>query len=408
MRILLVHNFYREPGGEDVVFAQEQSLLKQKGHEVFTYTRSNDEASDESTLGRIKLLRTIVSAPESKKDIVAIIREQQPDLIHIHNSFMMISPSVYEACWEARVPTVKTIHNYRLLCPAAYLFRNGSICEECITGGLTRGISHGCYRDSKLNTAAVAFMLKYHRVAGTYTKKVNAFITLTEFARNKLVASGFPADRIHVKSNFVDPDPGAREGAGQHALFAGRLSREKGPDVALKAWARVKYPIPLKIAGDGPELEPLRNLAASLGLRNVEFLGRVDRNKMRLLMKTAQFLVLPSLWYEGFPMVLAESFACGLPAIGSRLGAMEEIIVHGFNGLHFTPASSEDLAEQVNWACEHPERIVEMGNHARKTYEAKYCASANYEKLMSIYGKAIDSMRGFRDKLSEEETVPSL
>jgi glycosyltransferase involved in cell wall biosynthesis len=407
MRILLVHNFYREPGGEDVVFAQEQSLLKNKGHDVVTYTRSNDEASDESTLGRIKLLRTIVSAPDSKRDIAAIIQKHQPDLIHIHNSFMMISPSIYEACWEARIPTVKTIHNYRLLCPAAYLFRKGSICEECMTHGLMRGVSHGCYRESKLNTAAVAVMLKYHRLAGTYTEKVNAFIALTEFAKNKLVANGFPADRLHVKSNFVDPDPGAREGAGQHALFAGRLSPEKGPDVALKAWARVKYPIQLKIAGDGPELESLKNLAASLGLTNVEFLGRVDRSQMRLLMKTARFLVLPSLWYEGFPMVLAECFACGVPAIGSRLGAMEEIINHGFNGLHFTAASSEDLADQVNWACENPQRISEMGRNARQTYESKYRASTNYETLMSIYGKAIDSMNEHRSGFLDEKRVAS-
>jgi glycosyltransferase involved in cell wall biosynthesis len=389
MKILLIHNFYREPGGEDVVFAQEQRLLERKGHCVITYVRSNQEADDSSVIDRLRMLKTIVWAQDSRKDIKLLLHAEKPDLVHVHNTFMMVSPSIFEACTEAGVPTVQTVHNYRLLCPATYLFRNGQVCEECISVGLMSGVRHGCYRNSRTATAAVAIMLAVHRTRETWSKEVNAFISLTEFAKRKLVDSGLPPEKVHVKPNFVEHDPGERSSTGDYALFVGRLSPEKGVELLLKAWGLLKAPFPLRIAGDGPARSELEAQVQKEKVPNVEFLGRLDRDQTREAMKGARFLMLPSLWYEGFPMVLAESFACGVPVLGSRLGAMQEVIDDGHNGLHFLAGSPEDLAEKAVWAWEHPADMLLMGRNARRKYETKYGPDSNYASLMEIYGKAI-------------------
>jgi glycosyltransferase involved in cell wall biosynthesis len=390
MKILLVHNYYQQPGGEDVVFTQERRLLEQKGHQVITYTRTNQEAAHTSLAGRVKLLKTIVSAEDSRQQIASILDAEKPDLAHIHNTFMMISPSIYTACWQARVPTVQTLHNYRLYCPAVTLYRDGHVCEDCITGGLMQGVRYGCYRGSKLTTAAVAMMLKVHRSRGTWTQRVNGFIALTEFAKRKFVDNGLPVDKVHVKPNFVDLNPEKREAVGKYAFFAGRLTPEKGIATLLDAWRLLEKPLPLKIVGDGTSRNALESQARRNGLRDVEFLGWRDGEQTRDLMKRACFVVVPSLWYEGFPMVLAESFACGVPVIASRLGAMEEIVAHGHTGLHFQPGSAEDLAQAVQWALKHPESIAEMGRNARRQYELRYTPEVNYALLMEIYGKAMN------------------
>jgi glycosyltransferase involved in cell wall biosynthesis len=390
MKILMVHNFYQQPGGEDVVFAQEHQLLESKGHRVITYTRTNYEADRLSGLNRVRLLRTIIFANDSRDDVASILREEKPDLVHIHNTFMMVSPSIYQACAEAGVPTVQTLHNYRLLCPAHMLYRDGHVCEECIDHGLLRGVRHGCYRNSTAGTAAVAMMLKVHRARGTWNEKVNAFIALTEFAKQKFVDSGLPSEKVHVKPNFVAPDPGEREVAGDYALFVGRLSPEKGVSVLLEAWRRLKYPMQLKIVGDGPARLQLEAQAERDNLRQVEFLGRLGGDQVREVMKQARVVVVPSLWYEGFPMVLAESFACGVPVLVSRLGAMQEVVDDGHIGLHFTPGDAEDLARKVRWTSEHPFEMAAMGRSARQKFETKYGSEANYGSLMDIYAKAID------------------
>ena len=393
MKILLVHNFYREPGGEDVVFAQEQRLLERKGHQVITYTRSNHETDSFSLIEQLGLLKTIVSAQDSRIDIERLLHKEKPDVVHVHNTFMMISPSIYKACNQARVPIVQTLHNYRLLCPASYLFRDGAVCEECISGSLMRGVRYGCYRESRAATAAVASMLKMHRMLGTWSASIDAFISLTEFAKQKLVENGFPPERVHVKPNFVDEDPGERKGAGDYVLFVGRLSPEKGVGTLLKSWGLLGNPITLKIAGDGPARADLEAQAQQANLKGVEFLGRLDAERTRITMKGARFLVMPSLWYEGFPMVLAESFACGVPILGSRLGALHELIDDGENGLHFTAGSAEDLASKVEWAWEHPTEIARMGRSARDKFERKYGSDANYASLMEIYSNAIRENR---------------
>lgn len=384
MKILLVHNSYQQPGGEDVVFEQEGQLLERYGHQVIRYKRSNHELEGLSGLQRLKLVRTILSADDSKRDIGNILRAEKPKLVHVHNTFMMISPSIYEACQMAQIPVVHTLHNYRLLCPATTHYRDGQVCEECAERSLLRSVWHGCYRDSRA-TAAVALMLKVHRARGTWTKAVDGYIALTEFSRQKFIEGGLPANRIHVKPNIVACDPGESDGRGQYALFVGRLSPEKGVSTLLAAWKQLTVSLPLMIVGDGPLRQGLEAEAERNGLRHVTFRGHVNNNDTREAMKHAAFLILPSLWYEGFPMVIAESLACGTPVLGSRLGSTEELIDDGRTGLHFTAGDASDLARKVEWAWSHPSELAAMGHEARRVYQTLYTPEKNYLQLMDIY-----------------------
>jgi glycosyltransferase involved in cell wall biosynthesis len=402
MKILLVHNFYTQPGGEDIVFEQECRMLRRKGHVVITYTRKNVETENISAIGQVKLLKTIVSAGDSRDDIVKILREETPDIVHIHNSFMMISPSIYSACAEAGVPTVQTLHNYRLLCPTVTFYRDGHVCEECVDHGLMRGVLHACYRHSYGATAAVALMLKTHRIRGTWTQKITAYIALTEFARNKFVTNGLPAEKIHIKPNFVDPDPGMRESVGEYALFVGRLSPEKGVSTLIEAWSLLSTGIPLKIAGDGPERGTLEEQVRNGDIKNIEFVGRLTNEDTRTLISRSAFLVLPSLWYEGFPMVLVESYACGVPVVGSSIGALRELIEDGKTGLQFTVGDPADLAHKVQWAFENPKAMEAMGRIARQKFEDQYGVEANYEMLMTIYRRAISEVSTSSSTISPE------
>ena len=385
MKILLVHNSYQQPGGEDVVFEQEGQLLERYGHEVIRYRRSNRELEGLSGLQRLVLVKNIISAADSKSDIDKILRAQKPDLVHVHNTFMMISPSIYEVCQKAEIPVVQTLHNYRLLCPGTTHYRDGQVCEECTEHSLMRGVWHGCYRDSQAITAAVALMLTVHRARGTWTKSVDGYIALTEFSRQKFIEGGLPASRIHVKPNIVASDPGKSNGRGGYAVFVGRLSPEKGLSTLLAAWKLLSVSVPLMIVGDGPLRQRLEAEAERNGLWNVTFRGHVSNPDTREAIKQAAFLILPSLWYEGFPMVIAESLACGTPVLASRLGSTGELIDDGRTGLHFTAGDASDLARKVEWAWSHSSELAEMGHAARGEYETLYTPEKNYLRLMDIY-----------------------
>ncbi|MBZ5597249.1 MAG: glycosyltransferase family 4 protein [Acidobacteriia bacterium] len=386
MKILLVHNRYQIHGGEEVVFEQERQLLERSGHQVLTYCRSNFEAEDYGGLRRLALIKNIAWSSDTKDQLRCLLREHQPDVVHVHNTFMMMSPSVFAACREARVPVVQTLHNYRLFCPAANFVRDGKICEECSDHSLLRGIRYGCYRKSRPATATVALMMSVQRRRRAYPDQ---FIALTEFSRQKFIRAGIPAEKLCVKPNFVYPDPGERSGDGAHAVFAGRLSDEKGLDTLLDAWKQLPDGIPLSIVGDGPLLEQLRNRATGMGLSGITFHGRLPREKTLEIIKLARFLVAPSQCYENFPMGIAEAFSCGVPVICSRLGGMREIVENKRTGLHFTAGDAVDLARKVLWSWSNPEQMLEMGKAARREYEAKYTAEKNYPLLMTIYQRAV-------------------
>src|SRR5580692_11349872 len=227
MNILIVHNTYQNPGGEDIVVAQETRLLERHGHEVRIYERSNHELDDLSFGQRLGLITRIVSASHSKIAVRGILQNLKPDLVHVHNTFAMVSPSVYEACQEEGGPVVQTLHNYRLVCPGATFYRDDAPCEECVTHGLLRSVQHACYRDSRLMSGAIALMLKTHRLRQTWNRRIDSYIALSSFAKDKFVQAGLPEEKIFVKPNFVEPDPGERAHPGNYALYVGRLLSEK-------------------------------------------------------------------------------------------------------------------------------------------------------------------------------------
>ncbi len=388
MKIILVHNSYQQPGGEDVIFEQERKMLEDAGHQVVAYCRSNWDAEAYPGIRRLSLAKRTIWAPDTRRHFARLLQQEKPDLVHVHNTFVMISPSIYSACLEARVPVVQTLHNYRLLCPAATFFRDGKVCEECLSS-LWRGVEHACYRRSYSATAVVALMLASHRLRETWKREVACFVALSQFARNKFVQGGLPEEKIFVKPNFVSPDPGARTGDGEGVVFVGRLSPKKRMDTVLAAWKRLNHSIPLLIIGGGSDREELEAEAAREGLVHVHFQGQLPREQTLAAINKARLMVFASEWYENFPVTLAEAFACSTPVICSRLGVMEEIVADGQTGIHFTPGDPEDLARKVEWAWTHPAEMRVMGLAARKEYEDKYTAEKNYPILMDIYKRAL-------------------
>lgn len=387
MKIVVVHNTYQQPGGEDVVVASETAMLERSGHTVIRYSRSNDEIATMTGSKRLVLVRDMIRSEESKKQLYALLRSEKPDVVHVHNTFLMISPSIFESCRDAGVACVQTLHNYRLLCPASSLSRNGSACEECIDRGLWSSVIHGCYRDSRWMTAGVALMLQTHRARRTWQEKVDGFVALTNFARQKFIQGGLPAASIHVKPNFLDVDPGEKTADGCYMLYIGRLSSEKGVEVLLRSWAKLRSRMALVILGDGPLRSQLEE--ASRSLSNVTFAGWQNRETVFDAIKNAAALIVPSLCYEGLPMTIVESFACGTPVICSGFGSMAEIVEAGRTGLHFRPADVDDLAQKIDWACEHKQELVDMGRAARRAFEQFYTAETNYKSLLQIYERAI-------------------
>lgn len=385
MKILFIHNRYQYTGGEDAVLDAEFSLLQENGHEVLLV--GQDNRSIHSFIAKVNAFKDVAYSKTARLWVADKIQHHQPDVVHVHNFFPLLSPSIYDACIESGVPVIQTLHNYRTICPGAMLMRQGNICEKCVTGSAYQAVLHSCYKESVAGTFAVARMVEKHRATDTWKHKVNRFIALTEFARNKFIEAGFPEEKIVVKSNFTVGSTLPENEANQNragALFVGRLSQEKGVRTLFNAWGNLD--IPLRIAGSGPLESTLSDLIG----RSIKALGMLDQRSVQKEMRQAAFLVMPSEWYEGFPMVLVEAFSQGLPVVASRLGGMAEIIEDGVTGLHFEAGNAIDLAEKVRWMVEHPEECRQMGNNARATYLEKYTPEKNYDMLMNIYKEAIN------------------
>lgn len=387
MHILSVHNHYQIRGGEEESHEAEVSLLRDKGNQVDLYEENNDRIP---ALGQIKLAARTVWSKETYQVLKSRFTQQTYDVVHVHNFLPLISPSVYYAAKANGIPVVQTLQNYRLLCPKALFFRQGRVCEDCIEQLIPLpGVVHACYRDSRAATATVATMLTLHRAIGTWTNQVDVYIALTEFARQKFIQGGLPAQKIVVKPHFVYPDPGLGEGRGNYALFVGRLSPEKGLDTVLRAWEKLGNKISLKIVGDGPLAAQVAE--ASTRLPGVEWLGRQPLSQVCNLLGEAKFLVFPSSWYETFGRVAIEAFAKGTPVIAANIGAIAELVEHSRTGLKFCPQDSEDLTTQVEWALSHPAKLDQMRQEARAEFDAKYTATENYRRLMEIYEQVIVS-----------------
>lgn len=387
VKILLVHNEYQEPGGEDEVVEREKALLGREGHVVSEFRRTNVDIANYGLLTKAILpLRTIWSR-ESCDDLSAELQRRRPDVVHFHNIFPLISPAAYYTCKKARIPVVQTLHNPRLLCPAASFYRDGRTCEDCLGRAFAwPSVVHGCYRHSRSQSAVTAAMVAFHRALGTWREMVDLYVVSTYFYRDKFIAGGLPAERLVVKPHFLDNDPGAKNGSGDYALFVGRLTAEKGVPTLLEAWSHVGD-IPLKIRGDGALRDQVERFSKS---GNVQLLPRLRREELFDVMKGARFLIWPSEgYYETFGLVAIESFACGVPVITTGLGAMGEIVKDGKTGIHFQSGNAADLAAKVRWAWTHSEALLEMGRAARAEYEMRYTAAQNYGMLMAIYERAI-------------------
>lgn len=398
MKILLVHDFYQNPGGEDRVYRSEGDLLERHGHDVVRYLEHNLRVPN---IGRIRLAFRTVWSRESHSAVRELVRSEKPDVAHVHNTLPLISPAVYYAIRDGGVPVVQTIHNYRPLCLPGEFLRDGRICEDCLGKNVPwPGVLHACYRGSRSASATVASMVSLHRAMGTYTKAVDMYIALTEFGRDKFIEGGIPAEKIVIKPNFVDPDPGVGGGAGGYALFVGRLSEAKGVRTLLRAWERLDRPVPLLVAGDGPLADEA--LAAARRIPGMRLLGWQSRRKVIELMKNARLLVFPSEWYEGLGLVLIEALATGLPIVTTNLGTMSSIIDDSRTGFHFAPGDPDDLARKVLLAWDHPE-LERIRAAARAEYESRYTAERNYEILMEIYEACIAARGGPRGAVERED-----
>lgn len=389
MKIVFVHNTYQQPGGEDLVFADERDLLKSAGHEIVEYLRSNHEVSQYVSVRQLTLAKRTIWAGETREKFRELLLREKPDVVHIHNTFVTISPSIYWACRDAQVPVLQAVHNYRLLCPGANFLRDGKICEECMEHSVWRGVRYGCYQHSRAATAVVAAMLTTHRILGTWSRLIDCYLVPTQFGRRKFIDAGFSTAKLVVKPHFVYPDPGQGTGDRSYALYVGRLSPEKGLRTLLFAWSQQRTAIPLQIIGDGPMRAELERCALQLGLTNVCFRGSLPREQALAAMKQARLLIFPSECYEGFGMAIIEAFACGTPVIAAALGSPQELVEDGRTGKLFNPTDAHDLAEKVTWAWEHPEAMEFWGQQARLEYEAKYTAQRNYEMIMDVYQHVI-------------------
>jgi glycosyltransferase involved in cell wall biosynthesis len=381
MKILSVHNSYQTPGGEDQVFAAEAELLRLHGHQVVLYHTSNEQVKGKNPL---VLLGDTIWNRQVHNELLALMRREKPDVVHVHNTFPVISPAVYYAANEAAIPVVQTLHNFRMLCPAGTLFRDGHICEDCVGKRVPwSGVVHGCYRNSRLATAAGGAMLATHNYMHTWSKAVSAYIALSNFARDKFIQGGFPAEKILVKPNFLKTDPGVGDGSGNYALFVGRLTPEKGISTLLEAWREIGTKLPLQIAGDGPMAPEVER--ADREIEGVTWLKWLPREEVLERMKNASVLILTSTWFEPFGLILAEAFAVGLPVIASNLGSMSTMVEHERTGLHFSAGNAKSLVEAVGWWSAHPAEAALMRGRVRLEYETKYTAERNYSQIMNIY-----------------------
>jgi glycosyltransferase involved in cell wall biosynthesis len=383
LRILLLHNRYRQRGGEDVCVDALEHLLKTHGQEVRLIEANNEEI--DSSAAVLKAAAGWIHSHKWKAMVTAEIRSFRPDVAHVHNVFPLLSPSVIYACNEEGVPVVQTLHNYRLLCPSGTLFRAGKVCESCVKSSFPwPGVLHRCYRQSALGTAVVGAGSSVHRLLATYSHRVDRFIALTEFAKAKFVSANLPAEKFEVIPNWLAHDPGPGDGRGGFFLLVGRLSPEKGLGTLLDAWSRLNLPANLKIVGTGP-LESDVAAASQRGI-GIEHLGFLASSDVLRLMQQATAIVVPSQCYEGLPMTVIEAYAAGTPVIASRLGSLEELVIEGNTGLLFPAQDADTLARKIEWMIAHPQLLPPMRKAARREYEQRYTSERGYELLMNLYG----------------------
>lgn len=387
-RVLLVHNHYRKgnPAGEDNAVAQEADLLRSAGVEVFTYFRSNDEVDEANVLRSAQVAAGMWRSLRSQRDIAELIATHRPDVAHFHNTFPLISASGYVACRKAGIPVVQTLHNYRPLCAAATLYRNGAVCRECSPPNFFPAIRHRCYR-SLSGSAAVATMLAANWYLGDYTRLVDRYLVLTQFAAALLRRAGLPAPKIEVKPNFARVDRQVGQGGGGYAVFVGKFAEEKGVRTLLNAWRELRE-IPLRLVGTGPLDGVLRAAAAADNLP-VEFCGMRDRADVLEILARAELLVVPSEWFEGFPLCIVEAYGCGTPVVAARIGGLPEVVESGVTGLLFEPGNAPMLAAAVRELWSDKQQRTNMRGACRFRFEQSFSPEVNLRLLLGAYSRTL-------------------
>ena len=383
MKILFAHNYYQLKGGEDSVLANEMRLLKENGHKTITYFRHNQEIEQYSTLKKVGLLFNTTYSAESYQEVTALLKKERPDICHVHNFLPLITPSVYDACRDNNVPIVQTLHNFRLICTNGLFLRNGKICEDCLGKSAYGSVLKKCYRDSSLQTFAVARMIEQHKAKNTWNTKVSKYICLNQFSKGKFIEAGLPEEKLMVKPNFVErPTFKESHNKAPYFVFVGRVDSTKG--IELLNRVAVSSPIPIKVIGEGDLVPLIANNP------KIEYLGKRPNEETQYYIQQAEGLLFPSILYEGMPMTILEAFANKTLVIASNLGAMKAMIEHKKNGLLFEPNNDKELSQLLNFA--HPktnetEHIVEAAYH---DFLQLYSKEANYKQLMAIYNEALE------------------
>ncbi len=379
MRILVAHNQYHYRGGEDTVVDAEVALLRRRGHQVELYRRDNAE------LARMRAHDIALSTLWSRRtlrELDALVERFAPDLIHAHNLFPLISPSLYAGAGRHQLPVVQTLHNFRLVCPQAMLVRHGHSCTDCIGKLPWRGIVRRCYRRSFIQTSAVAAMLVMHRLRQTWQRDVTRYIVLNQMCRDLFIEGGLPAEKMVIKPNFVVASGAPQWQRRQGGMFSGRLSEEKGLQVLVDALRQLPGKR-IAVYGKGP-LQAMVMQAPGLA-----YGGFQPPEVLSAHLRAAAYLVMPSTGVESFGLVAVEAFACGTPVIASRQGGLLELIVHGKTGLLVEPGNASELAAAIRYAEANPERMRAMGRAAWRTYLEHYTPERNYEQLLRIYQQAL-------------------
>lgn len=383
MKILVAHNSYQQSGGEDTAVAAEIALLRSKGNEVLEYRRNNSEIE---TTSRLSTAISSVWSRKTDKEVSLLCEQFQPEIIHVHNTFPLISPSLYWVASRQNIPVIQTLHNFRLLCPQAMFLREGKVCEDCLGVFPWRAVTRACYHNSSAQSSVVVSMLGLHRLAGSYQDRVDRYIVMNNFCREKFIAGGLPNDRILIKPNFVCATRTPLWDTRSGGIFIGRLSEEKGIQTLIEAKEYLHSYVAagaIKVIGTGPLNGQVS--AAFAG----DYLGRKEPNEIVDRLHSALFLVAPSTCYETFGLAAVEAFSCGVAVIASRHGGLAELVSDGVNGLLFDPGDARDLANKIAWAMQNPAAMLRMGRAAFAEYQNKYTPERNYHLLINIYQDAL-------------------
>jgi glycosyltransferase involved in cell wall biosynthesis len=385
-RVVQVHTRYRQPGGEDRVVEAERQLLEDVGVAVEQVIFDNADLHESRTLaGDLRLAASAIWSRNARRRVATALKRHRAEVMHVHNTFAAASPSVYGAASTAGVPVVQTLHNYRFVCPSATTFRDGHACTDCVGRRIAwPGVVHSCVRGSRAQSLVATATLGVHRALRTYETGIDTYVALTSFQRQLLMDGGLPGERIQVVPNFLEPDPGPGTGPRSGILYVGRLSEEKGTATLVRAADLV--PGVSSVVGDGPLAPPVQEAAAA---GRLDYLGPLSAAAVGERLRGAAALVVPSICFEGFPMVLVEAYAAGTPIIASRIGSLAEIVEDGATGVLVEPGDGARLAQAMSWALDHPGELARMGAAGRERYETRYRGAAHLATLLDIYAASI-------------------